>query len=75
MFQLIGVLKNRCILKIFVNFPFTVSLYSSVTEFVLVWAPRADVPTIKRPYYLVSAGGRQTSSVFLVSSGLSLHCK
>lgn len=71
MFLLIGILRNRCILKIFVNFPFTVSLYSSVTE----WASRADVPTIKRPYSLVSAGGRQTSSVFLVSSGLSLHCK
>ncbi|XP_016331243.1 forkhead box protein P1-like [Sinocyclocheilus anshuiensis] len=30
-----------------------------VTEFVLAWAPRADVPAIKRPYSLVSAGGRQ----------------
>lgn len=30
-------------IKIFVNIPFTVSLFSSVTEFVLVWAPRADV--------------------------------
>lgn len=45
--------------KIFVNILFTVFLFSSVTDFVVVWAPRVDVPAIKRSYSLVSAGGRQ----------------